>query len=240
MIKKYGTVPVNGTRTSKEIKSFFGSKLIDIEDDIYVTDISIQYSEVVDKISPLNDHYQYYDQKTLPPETKILRSLSDIKYESHSIDIYRGSAETPNTNFEWIIVIDVKNILKQYLFLRLKESRVFRCIKSEDLVEKNIDNYIYEYINDNLLNRYNTSGIAFYAKYIDVVNKISIFDTNQVLRGPKFNKDVYNENYRIKNVNVMTPDYLSNLESVKVIFNQTKPNDQYKFDYYFNVSFHKI
>jgi len=238
MISKFGRVPVIGTKSSKEIKSFFGSKLIDIEDTVYVNDISIQYSEIIDKINIQNDHYQYYDKTTLQPETNILRSLNDVKYENHSIDIY-SQLDIINNNFEWILIINAKNILKEYLFLKLKESRVFKCIKSEDLIERNINDYIYNYITSNLLNRYNISELAFYVRYYDVINR-GIFDKYQVLKDPKFNKDVFSEDNRVKNVNIMTPDYLNNLDTVKIIYNQIKTNVQYKFDYYFTISYQKI
>ena len=243
IIRKYETTPAKGVRSAKEIKSFFGSKLIDIEDDIYVNDISIQYSEVVDKVNIQNDHYQYYDVNLLHPEVNILRSLDDVKYENHSIDVYSQidpSVDARNKNFEWIMVINAKNILREYLFLRLKESRVFKTIKSEDLVERNVNTYINDYIDANLLNRYNISELSFYTNYFDVVNDATIFTKGQVLRGPNFNKTVFTDKNRIKNVNIITPDYLNNLDTVKIIYNQIKDNRRYKFDYYFTISYKKI
>jgi len=237
-IREFKTAPVIGTKTSMEIKCFFGSKLIDIEDDIYVNNISIQYSEVVDKINVQNDHYQYYGNNITQFETNILRSLNDVKFQNHSIDIY--SQKDTSSNFEWIIVINAKNILTEYLFLKLKESRVFRCIKNTDLIEKNVNDYIIDYIEKNLLNRYNISEIVFYAKYTDVVNKLNVFDKNQVLKNPNFNANIFLESNRIKNINIITPDYLNNLADVKVIYNQIKPNKQYNFNYYFTISYHKI
>ena len=243
IIRKYDTTPAKGVRSSKEIKSFFGSKLIDIEDTIYINDISIQYSEVVDKVNIQNDHYQYYDQNILHSETNILRSLDDVKYENHSIDIYSQIDTTvisANRNFEWIMVINAKNILREYLFLRLKESRVFKTITSTDLVERNVNSYINDYIDDNILNRYNIQELTFYVNYFNVVNDATIFDKGQVLKGPNFNKSVFNVNNIVKNVNIMTPDYLNNLDTVKMIYNQIKDNRIYKFDYYFTISYKKI
>lgn len=242
-IRKYETEAVKGVKSNKEIKSFFGSKLIDIEDIIYVNDISIQYSEVVDKVNIKNDHYQYYDFNLLHPESIVLKSLDDVKYENHSIDIYSQMEPTkysPNQNFEWIIVINVRSILKEYLFLRLKESRIFKTIKSEDLIERNINSYIYNYIDSNLLDRYNVSDLSIYIKYFDVVGKSTLFTKGQVLKGPQYNKTIFNETNRVKNVNIITPDYLNNLNIVKVIYNQTQDSKKYKFDYYFAITYKKI
>lgn len=242
-IRKYDTQKVKGVKSAKEVKSFFGSKLIDIEDFVYINDISIQYLERVDKVNIQNDHYQYYDIDLLHPETPILRSLDDVKYENHSIDVYSQrdpSVDARNKNYEWVMVINAKNILKEYLFLRLKESRVFKTIRSEDLIERNINAYINNYIDVNLLNRYNISELAFYSNYFNIVQDSTVFTKGQVLKTPKFNKGVFNEGNRIKNVNIITPDYLNNLDTVKIIYNQTKDYRTYKFDYYFTISYKKI
>lgn len=247
MIKKYDTTKVKGVKSAKEVKSFFGSKLIDIEDFIYVNDISIQYSEIVDKADINNDHYQYYDVNLLRPETTILKSLDDVKFENHSIDVYTQKDITTvdgrrvvDQNYEWIMIINAKNILKEYLFLRLKESRVFKTIKSEDLIERNINTYIYNYIDANLLNRYNISELSFYTSFFNVVKESTVYTPNQILNGPHYNKTVFVPNNKIKNVNIITPDYLNNLDTVKIIYNQTKSNRIYKFDYYFTISYKKI
>jgi len=242
MIRKYDTSKTKGVKSSLEVKSFFGGKLIDIEDIIYVNNTSIQYSEVVDKINIKNDHFQNYDNNILQPESIILKSLDDVKYENHSIDIYTQNdpkLDSKNQNFEWIFMINAKNILREYLFLRLKESRVFKTIKSEDLIERNINTYINNYIDINLLNRYNIYDISFYASYFNVSTESTIY-TKQVLKGPNFNKGVFNETNRIKNINIITSDYLNNLDTVKIIFNQIKDYRQYKFDYYYTISYKKI
>jgi len=254
IIKKFTTTPAKGVRSSKEIKSFFGSKLVDIEDSIIINDISIQYSEVVDKVNIQNDHYQYYDISAIHQEKNILRSLDDVKYENHSIDIYsqvtnksiisvssaKPNTIVPNRNFEWVININAKSILREYLFLRLKEARTFKTIRSDDLVERNVNNYINDYIDNNMLNRYNISGLSFYVQYFNVISDSTIFTKGQVLKSPNFNKTVYVGGNLVPNVNVVTPDYLSNLGTVKIIYNQIKDSSMYKFDYYFTISYQKI
>ena len=240
LIRKFDTEPVVGTMTSKEIKSFFGGKLIDIEDEIVINNISIQYSEVVDKDAIQNDHYQNFNKSGIyTPETDILRNLDDIKFENHSVDIY-SQVEKENENFEWIFVVNTKNILKEYLFLRLKESRVFKCIKSSDLVERNINDFIYNYIESNLLNRYNLYRIDFFIKYFNIAQSTNLYDKNKLLKNPNFNSNVFYTENKINNINIITPDYLNNLGPVKMILNQTKNYNQYKFDYYFTLIYKKI
>jgi hypothetical protein len=90
MIQQYKKEPVIGTKTAKEVKSFFGTNLVDIEDEIVISDISIQYSDTP-STDPNNPHYQYYDLTTLVTEQEVntLRSLDDIKFENHSVDLYK-------------------------------------------------------------------------------------------------------------------------------------------------------
>lgn len=242
-IRKYETEKVKGVKSAVEIKSFFGSKLIDIEDFIYINNGSIQFSEVEDKVNIASDHYQYYDENLVHPETVFLRSFDDIKYDNHSIDIYSqiiSKSSSPDQNLEWILTINAENILQEYLFLKLKESRVFKTIKSEDVIERNINTYINNYVYSNLLNRYNVSEIVFYVKYFDVVNKTTLYTKNQILKNPQFNKTVFNESNRIKNVRILTPDYLNNLGTIKIIYNQIQSSNKYKFDYYYTISYKKI
>jgi hypothetical protein len=242
-LKKYSTTKVGGIKSSKEIKTFFGSKLIDIEDIIYVNNISIQYYERVDKINIQNDHYQNFDANLLQPERGILKSLNDVKYKNHSIDLYTQVdplRNNPNQNYEWIIVINAKNILKEYLFLRLKESRVFKTIRSEDLLERNIDEYINNYIESNLLNRYNISELAFYSQYINVEEQNNILTNSQRLKNPQFNPIVFKSENRVNDVNIITPDYLNNLGYVKIIYNQIRNYKIFKFDYYYTITYKKI
>lgn len=109
IIQQYKKESVIGTKTSKEVKSFFGSNLIDIEDEIVISDISIQYSDTP------TDHYQYYDLTTLVNEQEVstLRSLDDIKFENHTIDLYRQNYTTSYDNLQWNYVVKARNILKE-------------------------------------------------------------------------------------------------------------------------------
>ena len=94
----------------------------------------------------------------------------------------------------------------------------------------------------NLLNRYNLSKIDFYAEYFNVIELSNLYDKNTLLRNPNYNKSVFAEQNKnkISNINIITADYLSNLGSVKMIFNQTKSYTEYKFDYYFTLNYKKI
>ena len=60
IISRYKTEKIIGTKSSFDARTFFGSKMIDIEDSILVDNSEIQYSEIFDVIDKRNNGYQYY------------------------------------------------------------------------------------------------------------------------------------------------------------------------------------
>ena len=63
ILSKYITEGVQGTKSVYDNRTFFGSKMVDIEDLISVDNSVIQYTEVYDEIDKRNTGYQYYDDK---------------------------------------------------------------------------------------------------------------------------------------------------------------------------------
>lgn len=235
IINYYGKEPVIGTKTSKEVKSFFGTNLIDIEDQISISDFSLQYSD-----RP-SDNYQYYDTTILVSEQEvgILKSLDDVKFENHEIDLYKLNY-TSYDNLQWNLVLKAKNILKEYLFLRLKEVRTFKSIRKDETQKNNINSFIYDYIEFNLLDRYNISDIKFYVEYKDVLNLGNTVNNNYTIKSPTFDNKIYNDNNLIKDIRILTTDYMNNLGDVNITYNQIKNAVQYTFDYYFVIDYKKI
>ena len=62
MLKKFNTNTVPGTMNQKELRTFFGGKMIYSEDTIYINDDTINFSNVV---GDYNNGYQYFDIKTI-------------------------------------------------------------------------------------------------------------------------------------------------------------------------------
>ena len=236
IIQQYNKTPVNGTLTPREVKSFFGTNLINIENEIIISNISIQYSDTP------STHYQYYDLTTLvaEQETNTLRSLDDIKFENHTVDLYKQNYNTTSTNLQWNYVINARNILKEYLFARLKEARTMKSIFPNQTKENDINTFIYDYIEYNLLDRYNINYINFYAQYIDVVNLGNTVNNNYVIKNPTFNSVCYTTNNIVKNINILTTDYLNNLGNVNMIYNQTQDGSRYTFYYYYVIDYKRI
>jgi len=229
--------PVIGTKTAKDVKSFFGTNLIDIEDQITINDISIQYSDTP------TTHYQYYNGVSSvseeEKEVSILRNLDSVKFENHTIDLYK-LYYTQYNNLQWNFVLKARNILKEYLFLKLKEARTFKSIRKGETQKNDINTFIYDYIEFNLLDRYNIEKIIFYVQYIDVLNIGNTTNNNYTIKSPTFNKIIFNPNNITRDIKILTTDYLNNLGDVNMTYNQIKNSNQYTFYYYFVIDYKKI
>jgi len=232
MIKKYIVESDNGTKNMKTIKSFFGTKLIDIEDSIIIDNKSIRYSDI--------NGYQYFNIEYLgATENEQLIDLTDLKNTYHTISLQTQSIIDIENSTKWSIDIDIKNILKKYLFGKIKESRTFKTIKTIDTKNSDIDDSIYSFIDYNILNRYELDKIDFYVKYTNF-NTSNVFNNNIIQYNPIFIDILYNDTYLIKNYNLIKKDQFENLTNIKILFNQIKPSTDYKFDYYFNINYKKI
>ena len=164
IISKYKTEKVIGTKSSYDTKTFFGSKMIDIEDSIIIDNSHIQYSEVYDTVDKKNNGFQYYiDVDNL--EKQYLIYLDDLKNSNNTITLVSQPPIDFLINTQWLLIINWKTILTEYLFYKLKESRVFKSIRYTDLLTENVNYFIHKYIENNLLNRYQFTNIDLYIEY---------------------------------------------------------------------------
>jgi len=234
ILRKYTTENVSGTHSVLDVKNFFGSKMLDIEDEIVIDNSSIQYSDVLD-ISGTTNGFQYFVYSS--KETIYIKNLTQLKNDNHSIVLANQSAMNLERNTNWNISIDAQNILRYYLFYKLKESRAFKCVYYDDLPDKDINSSIIDYINTNIINRYVFDFMNFYVLYTDIDISQSIYLTDPLLRyDPKFLYEVNSTTNLVTNLNVKsTPDM-----QISAVYKQIKSSEQYKFDYYFNLNFKRL
>jgi len=229
MIKKYNVVYDNGTKNMKTNKSFFGTKLIDIEDNIIINNISIKYSDYFG--------YQYYNPN--PKESEKTLNLSNLKKTNHSINIQTQNNFNLENNTIWVIKINIIEILKQYLFAKIKESRTFKTIKPENTKDNAINLSIYHFIESNILSKYTLDKVDLFIKYNNILNN-NIFD-NSIKYNPIYDDTLNNENLLKNNdFTIFKNDEIENLTPVKLIYNQTKNSNEWNFNYYFNLIFKRI
>jgi len=242
MLKKYKTENVNGTFNLKEEKTFFGTKVMDIEDEIHIIDKSIQYFQVMKTGTPeemRNNGYQF-SQINQFEETLFIMDIVQIKNQHHNIKKTLQNQQDEKFNTRWEININIKNILIEYLFGKIKNARTFKSLSYKNFSSKNINKSIYEYINNNLLDRYEFSSIDLYIKYIDI--KDNVIYTSEAIKqfDPLFNQSIEYPEYQVTNANMKLDLYLDKLAPITVNYYQTEPSSDFKFDYYYNIHYKKI
>ena len=242
MLKKYKVESVSGSYNLTEEKTFFGTKIMDIEDSISITDKSIQYYEldiVGTLLEEANNGYQYQElNKTI--EIVRIFDVVDIKNNNHKIKKTLQDVQSEINNTHWEITIDIKSILRQYLFGKIKEMRTFKSMMNTTFINKNINNSIYNYIDKNILDRYELDKIELYVKYIDIKNNVIYSNLAIKQYDPLFNQSIELDKYLVRNTNLKLDLYLDKLAPIIVDYYQTKSSSEYKFDYYYNIFFKKI
>ncbi|MFW6226295.1 MAG: hypothetical protein ACOC3V_05000 [bacterium] len=233
IITRFKTETMVGTMNPKDVKTFFGSKMVNIEDTINIDNSEIQYSEVFDIDFEENNGYQYFDDFN-NVENIYLINLYDVKRTNQNISLVQQSSIDIRNNTQWRIDINWKNILSDYIFYKLKNRRTFKSIKYTDVLNENINLFIRDYIKDNLINRYEFSEIRFYVKYYDLEEGDEFRDPN-LLFTPNFVNDIKEDKYFVKNINTNIIDNI-----LRVNYKQVQPSTDKKFNYYFDLIFRKI
>ena len=233
IITRFKTEPVIGTKSSFDPKTFFGSKMIDIEDEIIIDESNIQYSETQNTGNTNSNGYQYYNDIDFL-EKILLVELTETKDKFHNIILLSQTTIDLQNNTNWNILISWKDILSEYLFYRLKEARTFKSIKYTDVLSENINLFINKYIEVNILNRYQFSALNLYIEYLELDDDDINKDPN-LLFNPVFTTDVKKDENLITNVNATVFDTIINVN-----YKQTESSQNKMFNYYFDLVITKI
>lgn len=236
MLKKYSTTYVSGTVSEKEFRRIFGSKMLEIEDIITIDDKSIQFSDVISDDN--NNGFQDFVYNSMEEIRNI--NLYNLKYDNSSIEQQSQTELDKVNNTKWLLNINAKKILQDYLFYKIKENRTFKCIYYEDLYGYDVNTFIRKYIDENVLNRYQFDSIKLYVKYINLLIESDIYSSIKLKYDPTFNRTININDFVIKNVNIGEINNILYLDNLEVYYNQTKKSTEYKFDYYFDLIFTKI
>jgi hypothetical protein len=221
---EYLTKSVYGTLNMLEESTFFGAKTLEIEDSISIDTLDIIYYQ--------NQNGEQLDLSIESSLASIVYSSSLNKQNNHSLVLDPSQPKFQlDNNTKWILTIDLKTIITDYLFATLKKYRTFESIKSDMNIYSNVDTAIRSYINYNILNRYRYKSIQLYINYIDLRNQTALRYSNE------WNKNSINTSNLLTKLQTETEFDES---SIKITFNQEKPSSTYRFDYYFNIIFEKI
>lgn len=228
---------VFGTLNMREESSIFGSKMLEIEDSIYINNQSLVYFQSLNK-----------EQIDLTIES----SLTPISYSSGEdkqrnsllvIDDSQSSSQRDTTT-RWILTIDLKTILTNYIFATLKRYRTFEGVKNNMTSFGDVDFAIKDYVVKNVLDRYKLSRIDLYVKWVDIDNQSLRLDnvwagsvSQKTGRSATLPVDIVKEEWILKSFQSQTEfDFSSTI----ITFSQEKVSSKFCFDYFFNLFYEKI
>lgn len=207
-----------------EQSSFFGSKMIEIEDSLVISNDSIFYNQQSN-----NEQLDLESEITLPLVT--YDQFSD-KRDNHTLTLVDLQSDyQKRNNANWELVINLNNILANTLFATLKKYRTFEGMKNEMTINSDVNSAISRYIQLNIRSRYKLVKVDFFVDYINLLN------ANGVRYSNKFDQTIDNPTKKFTKFQQFT-DF--DETTVKLIFNQEKPANLYSFKYYFNLYFEKI
>ena len=221
---EYINTKTYGTFNMLEESNYFGSKMLEIEDSIYIDNQSIIYYQ-----------QQSGEQINLSAETSIdspVYSATSDKSNNHSLRIDETQADyQKENNTKWIMDIKLNDILSNFLFASLKKYRTFEGMKTSITRTNDVNTAIKEYISQNVSNRYKFKKIDLYIKYKDLrsQNVLRFKNTWNVTIGIDSNKFQKTQT-----------ETAFDGSSIRLLFNQEQPSTQYSFEYYFNILFEKI
>lgn len=214
----------NGTKSMTEQKNFYGSKMMDIEDTIIIDNRSISYYQ-----NPLGEQISIVNEIILPP---VIYSFDDDKKSNHLFEINKSQTILDKErNTIWDLNINLKPILKNYIFANIKYNRTFESILNSMTYYNNINMAINDYIDNNIIKRYKFKTIDFYVYYTTLQN------INTYRYQINFDSGVYNDNNK---TNKLLTNVDLDYNKLTGTYRQEKSSTEYNFNYYFTITFEKI
>jgi len=219
---EYDYSKVFGTYNMREESTFFGSKMLEIEDMIEIHNQGIIYYQNKD-----NEQIDLSIETSIEP---IVYSTSDDKKLNHELIIDDSQTDSQkNILTKYIMNINIGKIFTNYIFSTLKQYRTFEGISNNMCSSGDINRSINEYINNNILSRYDFNRVELFIKYFDI--------KDQDIR--RFNNtwssdisSIATEEFKFKRMQTKKDFDNSN---IIVMFNQEKSSQSYTYEYYFKL-----
>jgi hypothetical protein len=214
---------VNGTLSMTEKKSFFGSKLLNFEDEINITSQNLIYYQ-----NNLNEQLNLSVETFSEP---IIYNTDNDKLNNSKLVIDTSQTQQQkNDKTSWILTIDYKTVFVNYLFAEFKKWRTFEGVKNNMCLSNDVNRSIKDYITTNLISRYELDKTDIFIEYISLESNSSLrfkttwdpnISTSNILKSFETNEDKINGKLTIN-------------------FNQEKPSLLYNYNYYYNLYFKKL
>lgn len=221
---EYINKKVYGSFNMVEESNFFSSKMLDIEDTLYVAKQDLIYYQ--------NSNGEQLNLAIESSIASLVYSSTTDKLNRHSLIIDESQTQyQKDRNTKWILTINLSDILKNYLFASMKKFRSFDGLKNLMTRNGDVNVSLKNYIDFNVVNRYKFSKVDLYISYKDLRNQSILRYKND------WNANIDLESNRVVKIQSETAYDGS---SVNLIFNQEKDSSQFAFDYYFNILFEKL
>ena len=212
---------IYGSFNSYEESNFFGSKMLEIEDLVDIIDQNIIYYQ--------NSKNEQIDANVETAQNAIIYSSFENKNQNHVLTIDDSQLDAQKkSNTRWLLDIDLKSILTEFVFANVKKERTFQSLTNDMVVSKDVNVFIRNYITNNVLDRYKLSNIDLYVDYLDLKSEDNLQYKNL------FDKRTFNKLTRFQT----ETNY--NSTKTRLTFNQEQTSKDWSFKYLFNLKFVKI
>lgn len=216
---------VFGTYNMVEESNFFGAKMLEVEDSIYVDNQNIIYYQL-----PSGEQLDLSVENTL--QSQVYSADADKK-SKHRLTLDPTQTDYQRENgTNWILEIDLRGILSSYIYAQMKTWRTFEGVRTGMTYYNDVNTAIKKYIEFNVVDRYKSARIDLYIQYRNLRSQSLL----------KFN------NTWKQDASLIQANRMAKFQSetsvdgsyTKLTFAQLQPGSTYAFDYYFNIFFEKI
>lgn len=220
---EYNYTNVPGTFNMTERKSFMGSKIMSVEDKIDLFNQDIIYYQQI------NGEQMNLDQEiSINP---VIYSVVNDKKENHQICLDDSQEQSDiDSEAKWIIDINIVQVLRNYIFTEIKNSRSFEGILNRNTINGFVNDAIYDYIDNNIIHLYEISKIDLFIK------NISLQKEDRKRLDVKYN---YKIGIGDNKFNKFKLNFNKDKTTAQILMTQEKDSKEYTFDYYFDLSFVK-
>lgn len=223
--KEYAKINEHGTMSMYENRNFMASKILEIEDNININDLILEWFESFDGTQGIG--VDSVNKQYIPLDIK-------KKYIKYNV-LENQSAESKSIYTKWNFAINTQSILVEYIYAKLRVNKIFARIKNINTLTNSVENAIKEYVITNVIPRIRFYNIVLYVKYY----RLGDFINNEQIA---LQYDTILTNNVISDINKVTNfqvDVFAN-DIANIIYKQTQSSENYKFDFYFDVIYKKI
>lgn len=221
---EYSHMKVYGTFNMREESNFFSGKMLDIEDSISISTTDITYYQ--------NKKGEQLDFSIESSSTPVFYSPVQDKKNNHKLVLDETQTEfQKTTNTKWVLTIDLKSTLINFLFATMKKYRSFESIRNDMTQENDVNVALKKYIEFNVYDRYKLESFDFFLNYKELRNQTLYRYKNN------WSHDVANSKYKF--TKIQTETAIDGSE-IRLYFTQEKPSAMWVYDYFFNLNFVKV